>query len=130
MSRNDPLRSPLKRVRGYGSAHDGTHHFWVQRLTAVALLPLLVWLVVSIVRLTDASHDAFVAWAASPLNSMLLLIALVALFWHSMLGVQVVIEDYVHHAGAKLVLLVGSKFAHVFLCAAAVLAALRIAFGS
>ena len=77
MSRNDPLRSPLKRVRGYGSAHDGTHHFWVQRLTAVALLPLLVWLVVSIVRLTDASHDAFVAWAASPLNSMLLLIALV-----------------------------------------------------
>ena len=130
MITRDPYRSPIKRVRGYGSAHDGTHHFWVQRLTAVALVPLLVWLVVSVVGLTDASHGGFVAWVATPLNSMLLVIALVALFWHSMLGVQVVIEDYVHHAGAKLVLLIGSKFAHVFLAAAAIFAVLRITFGS
>lgn len=130
MIRRDALRSPIKHVRGYGSAHDGTHHFWVQRLTAVALVPLLVWLVVSVVGLTDASYDGFTAWVAAPLNSVLLTIALVAMFWHSQLGLQVVIEDYVHHAGAKLILLVGSKFAHIFLAAAGIFAVLRIAFGS
>ena len=80
MIRRDALRSPIKHVRGYGSAHDGTHHFWVQRLTAVALVPLLVWLVVSVVGLTDASYDGFTAWVAAPLNSVLLTIALVAMF--------------------------------------------------
>ena len=129
MMRRDPLRSPIKHVRGYGSAHDGTHHFWVQRLTAVALLPLLVWLCISVVGLRGAAYGAFVEWVATPVNTLFLTIALVALFWHSKLGVQVVIEDYVHHAGAKLVLLIGSAFAHIVLGAAAVLAVARIAFG-
>lgn len=124
------LRSPIKRVRGYGAAHDGTHHFWVQRLTAVALVPLMVWLVVAVVANTGASHAEFTAWVARPLNAVLLLVALGALFWHSMLGLQVVVEDYIHAASLKLATLIVLKFAHLVLGLAAVYAVLRIGLGA
>ena len=130
MSRHDALRSPIKRVRGYGSAHDGTHHFWVQRLTALALVPLLIWLVWSVASLAGTSHAEFTAWVARPLNAVLLVIALVALFWHSMLGLQIVIEDYLHHAPTKLAVLIILKFAHLGLGVAAVYAVLRIGLGA
>ncbi len=129
MSRRDPLRSPIKRVRGYGSAHDGTHHFWVQRLTAVALVPLLVWLVWSVASLSGASHVEFTAWVERPLNAVLLVVALGALFWHSMLGLQVVVEDYIHSAPIKLATLIILKFAHLGLGLAAIYAVLRIGLG-
>ncbi|MEX0900207.1 MAG: succinate dehydrogenase, hydrophobic membrane anchor protein [Gammaproteobacteria bacterium] len=130
MKRHPSLRTPIKRVRGFGSAHDGTHHFWVQRLTAVLLAPLLVWLVWSVVSLAGVSHVGFTEWVARPLNAVLLLISLGALFWHSMLGLQVVVEDYVHNAPLKLATLVILKFAHLVLGLAAVYAVLRIGLGA
>ena len=129
MIRPDALRSPLKRVRGTVAAHDGTHHFWVQRLTAVALLPLLAWLVWSVAALAGASHLEFTGWVARPFNAIALIITLVALFWHSMLGLQVVVEDYIHNAPLKLATLIALKFAHVVLGGVAVYSVLQIGLG-
>jgi len=99
------LKSPLGQVRYLGSARDGTHHWWLQRLTAVALIPLVVWFVISVIAMVGADYLAFQAWVASPLTATLLILLVVATFYHASLGVQVVIEDYVHHGAAKFALL-------------------------
>lgn len=112
------------------SRHDGTHHFWVQRLTAIALVPILIWFVYSVVAHAGASHAEFTMWAARPLNAALIVLALGALFWHSMLGLQVVVEDYIHHAPLKFATLLILKTAHAVLGLAAVYAVLRIALGA
>jgi succinate dehydrogenase / fumarate reductase membrane anchor subunit len=122
-------RAPLGRVRGLGSAKEGVQHWWVQRLTAVALVPLSLWLVVSIIQLAGADHAAVAAWLAAPLPLGLMLVLVVATFWHAQLGLQVVIEDYVHAEAPKIVLLVLVKFACLALGLAAILALLFNAFG-
>ena len=122
-------RTPLGRVRGLGAAKEGVQHWWVQRLTAVALVPLSLWFVASVIRLAGAEHEAVSAWLAAPLPLGLMIVLVVAAFWHAQLGLQVVIEDYVHAEGAKLVLLVLVKFASVALGLAAVLALLFNSFG-
>mgnify|MGYP001224195897 CR=1 FL=1 len=96
------LRSPLARVRHLGSAKDGTNHWWVQRLTALALVPLTLWFVISIIGLLGADHRAMVDWVSNPLTASLLILLLVATFYHAVLGLQVVIEDYVHDRVARL----------------------------
>lgn len=121
------LRSPLGRVLGSGSAKDGTEHWWMQRVTAVGVLLLGGWFLYSLVRLPGFSHAQVVAWAGQPLNGILLVLLSVTLVWHSMLGVQVVIEDYVHGPAVKVFSLVLNKFAHVFLAGAAVFSILLIA---
>ncbi len=87
--------SPLNRVLGLGSAKDGVEHWWAQRLTAVALLPLGLWLVAASVGLNDFGHASVVEWMQAPMNSVLLLLTVLTLTYHSALGVQMVIEDYV-----------------------------------
>jgi succinate dehydrogenase / fumarate reductase membrane anchor subunit len=124
-----PMRTPLGRALGLGSAKEGVGHWWSQRLTALALVPLSLWFVASIISLAGADFVAFTAWVASPLVSVLLILTILATFWHAMLGTQVVIEDYVHGEGAKLALLVLVRFACFALGLAAVFAVLRIAFG-
>ena len=124
------LRSPLSRVLGSGSAREGTEHWWQQRVSAVALLILGLWFAVSIAGLDDFGHPAIAAWAGSPFNAIMLLLLAVTLAWHSMLGVQVVIEDYVHEPGTKVVSLLLSRFAHVFVAIAAVYGILVIGIGS
>lgn len=124
------LRSPLGQVLGSGSARDGTEHWWAQRVSALALVFLGSWFLLSIVRLDSFAHAAVVVWAGSPINSVLLLLLAVTLAWHSALGVQVVIEDYVHGPFLKVVSLVASRFAHVFLAVAAVVAILTLVFGA
>ncbi|MGE0580961.1 MAG: succinate dehydrogenase, hydrophobic membrane anchor protein [Steroidobacteraceae bacterium] len=124
------LRTPLGRVLGLGSAHAGAHHWTVQRATAVALVVLTIWFVVSIVRLPLTDHASVVAWVAHGANPVLLFLLVIAAAWHSQLGVQVVIEDYVHGRHAKPVLLLASTFAHVLIAATAALAVLRIALRS
>lgn len=124
------LRTPLSRVLGRGSAHAGVHHWIVQRSTAVALVVLSIWFVLSIVRLPLADFAAVTAWIAHGANPVLLVLLAAAAAWHSKLGVQVVIEDYVHGRHAKTALLLASVFAHVLVAAAAVLAVLRIAVRS
>ncbi|MGB5247705.1 MAG: succinate dehydrogenase, hydrophobic membrane anchor protein [Woeseia sp.] len=123
------LRSPLGRVLGSGSAKDGTEHFWVQRLTAIALALLGCWFVVSLLQLDDFSRGVLLTWIAAPINSILLALLAITLAWHSLLGVQVVIEDYVHGPFIKVFALIMSKFGHLLAAAVAVYAVLKISFG-
>ncbi|MCC7425496.1 MAG: succinate dehydrogenase, hydrophobic membrane anchor protein [Alphaproteobacteria bacterium] len=122
------LRSPLGRVRGLGSAKEGVSHWWAQRVTAVALVPLTLWFVFSIAVMAGADHAAVRAWIAAPFNTVLLVLLVVATFHHAQLGLQVVIEDYIHAEGAKLVWLLLMKGLCLLLGLTAILSILRIAF--
>jgi succinate dehydrogenase / fumarate reductase membrane anchor subunit len=124
------LVTPLNRVLGLGSAKDGVEHWWRQRLTAVALMVLGAWLAIALATMGDYSYSAVAAWLGRPLNAVLLILTLLALTSHSQLGVQVVIEDYVHARGIKLVSLALATFAHWALAIAGVFAVLKIAFGA
>jgi succinate dehydrogenase / fumarate reductase membrane anchor subunit len=124
------LQSPLGKVRGLGSAGNGVHHWWVQRLTALALLPLAAWLLVSLVTLPSLDFVTLVSWIAGTWTASLLTLFVLIACWHSRLGIQVVLEDYVHDQGLKTLTLVLSGFVHVVLAALGVFAILRIAFGS
>ena len=121
------LRSPLAVVLGRGSAGEGVAHWWAQRLSALALVPLTVWFLIALVRLPLADHAAVTIWIASGWNLVWLVLMLAALCWHSRLGVQVVIEDYVHAPALKLAALLLNSAAHTVLVAAGVYALLRIA---
>jgi len=123
------LRSPLGRVRGLGAAKEGVAHWWAQRLTAIALVPLCLWFVVSVAAMTGADHATVRAWVASPLVASLLVLLIAATFHHAYLGLQVVIEDYVHHEGAKLASLLAIKAAAILLAVIGVLSVLRLLFG-
>ena len=123
------LRTPLRRVLGTGSAKEGVHHWWVQRLTAVALLPLTIWLAVSLLALPSFDHATVTAWMGGSLTALLLILLVLAASWHSQLGLRVVVEDYVPAAGARTVTLAVLSFLHVLLAAAGVFAVLKVALG-
>ncbi len=123
------LRTPLKRALGYGSAKQGVHHFMVQRVTAVALALLAFWVVWMVLQMVHLDHAGAHALVAKPLNAVLLLGFIVAVFWHAQLGLQVVIEDYVHGAGKQVVLQILVKFLCFLGGAASALAVIRIALG-
>jgi succinate dehydrogenase / fumarate reductase membrane anchor subunit len=123
------LKTPLGQVLGHGSAKDGSGHWWIERLTAIALLPLTVWFVWSLLCLPSFAYADVVQWIAGPWTSVLLILFVLAASWHSQLGVQVFIEDYVHGPGSKFLSLLLSNFAHVVVAAAGVFAVLKIAFG-
>ncbi|MCC7198330.1 MAG: succinate dehydrogenase, hydrophobic membrane anchor protein [Gammaproteobacteria bacterium] len=123
------LRSPMSRALGLGSAKEGAGHWWDQRISAVALVVLGVWFLFSIVTLPDLSHATVVTFAGTPWRAVLIALFVAFSAWHSALGVQVVIEDYVHAPVAKVVLLVGVKLVHVVAGAAGVVAALKLGFG-
>jgi succinate dehydrogenase / fumarate reductase, membrane anchor subunit len=124
------LRSPLGRVLGMGAAKEGVHHWWHQRLTSIALVPLSIWFVISLLALPGYDHATLAAWMSHGVTALLLALFVLVAAWHSQLGVQVVIEDYVHGPGSKTLLLVLSSFVHVLLGAAGVLAVLKVAFGA
>lgn len=123
------LRSPLSRARGLGSAKHGVHHFWVQRVSAVALIPLALWFVFSIAMLAakGGSYEAVRYWASYPSVAVTLVLFLAAAAYHSALGVQVVIEDYVSSEGWKIAALMLSKLLHLVVAVAAIFAVLKIA---
>ena len=123
------LRTPLARVRGLGSAKDGTRHFWLQRLTAIALVPLTIWFALSIASLATADQAAVLVWMKSPLSALLMLSFLLAGFWHMKLGLQVVIEDYVHTEWTKITCLVLNTLVSILLALAATLAVLKLLLG-
>jgi succinate dehydrogenase / fumarate reductase membrane anchor subunit len=123
------LRPDLARVRGLGSAKEGVQHWWMQRLSALALIPLTLWLVASLVAQLGAGHAAVTAWIGQPVTVGLLVLTLAATFYHAQLGLQVVIEDYVHNKTAKITSILLVKAACVALGLAGVLAVLFIAFG-
>ena len=123
------LQSPLGQARGLGSAKNGTHHWWMQRVTAIALIPLSLWFVISIIKMTGASYVEAIHWIQSPFNAIMLLLLIIATFHHMQLGLQVVIEDYIHNEGLKVILIVSQKLASFALALAASFAVLKIAFG-
>jgi len=124
--RNRQLRSKLGRVRGLGSTHEGVHHWWAQRMSAVALLPLSLWLIFSLISLTGSDYTVFHAWLSEFGNSVFLVLFLVAMFHHAQLGLQVVIEDYVHSELWKMGLLLCIKYGAVLFAASGVFAVLKI----
>jgi succinate dehydrogenase / fumarate reductase membrane anchor subunit len=122
----DILRSPLGRARGLGSARAGAAHWWAQRLTAVALVPLTLWFIFAVIRLKGADQGAVVAWLASPVALVMLLALIVATFHHLQLGVQVVIEDYVKAPATKLIAILALKAACVLLALACIVSVLKL----
>lgn len=123
------LRSPLGRARGLGSAKEGVTHWWTQRLTAIALVPLTIWFVISVIGNVGADYESMRAWLGTPINATLLILLLVAVFHHAQLGVQVVIEDYVHDHAIKTAGIIATKLLAVALGGYAVVSVLFVAIG-
>ena len=121
------LRTPLSRVSGRGSAGEGVGHWWVQRVTAVALIPLTLWFMISMLGQSLQSYDAMRGWLGQPWVAVLTILLVFTLAWHAKLGVQVVIEDYVHGKGAKTTLLLLSTFLHIGAAVAGIFAILSLA---
>jgi succinate dehydrogenase / fumarate reductase, membrane anchor subunit len=123
------IRTPLARVRGLGAAKDGTHHFWVQRLTAIALIPLTIWFVIVLTGALGMDRAQLAKWMRSPSSAAPLALFLIAGFWHLKLGLQVVIEDYVHHEGWKTGLIIAMNLAVVTLGVTGLASILFLAMG-
>jgi succinate dehydrogenase / fumarate reductase membrane anchor subunit len=121
------MRSQLGRVRGLGSAKSGVHHWKTERLTAIALVPLTVWFVVAVLGMLGAPLPIVAAWAGAPLNAALLLALIAMTFQHTALGLQVVFEDYIHHAGRREAVILLIKGACLLLGLMAAVAVLKLA---
>ena len=123
------MRTPLGMVRGLGSARDGTHHWWMQRVTAISNIPLIIFLIAFVISHLGASRAEMVASVANPLVAILLAFTMISVLWHMRLGLQVVIEDYVHGHGTKLAALLANSFFTAALGIAALYAILKMSFG-
>jgi succinate dehydrogenase / fumarate reductase, membrane anchor subunit len=123
------MRTPLKKVRGLGSSHEGTDHFWRQRLTAVANVPLTLFFVGLLVSLNGADYAQVRSVLANPFVALILIAMLLSALYHMRLGMQVIIEDYVHGEGSKLVLLMLNTFFTIAVGVASIFALLKLAFG-
>ena len=123
------METPLSRVRGLGSARSGAHHWWLERLTSIAAFVLFIWFIASILRLPSLDYGAVTAWLAEPLAAVPMLLLVVATFWHLKLGLQVILEDYVHEEGTKLFWIVLLNFFVIAGGALAFFSVLKIAFG-
>ena len=122
------MRSMLGRARGLGAAKSGTQHWWSQRVSALALIPLALWFVISIFTLIGAPRAVVAAWASGPITAALLLATVAALFQHMYLGVQTVIEDYIHNERQRMVWLLAIKGITALLALAAAVSVLKLAF--
>lgn len=124
------LRSPLAEAQGLGSAKEGASHWWVQRLTSVALVPLVLWFAFSVACLPEMNHAGFSEWLGSPVTATLLILFVVMMFYHLQLGLQVIIEDYVHSPWLKISSLVLMSFGCWVLATAAVISTLKVFLGN
>jgi succinate dehydrogenase / fumarate reductase, membrane anchor subunit len=123
------LRSPLSRVLGLGSAKDGTAHWWAQRVTAVALVPLTLWFVFSLLTLPDFDYETVRTWLSVPITGFLSVLLVAVMSYHSYLGTIVIIEDYVISSGMKVLSLMTLRFLYVLAGGAAMFAIFRVVFG-
>jgi succinate dehydrogenase / fumarate reductase membrane anchor subunit len=124
------METPIARVRGLGSAKAGAHHWWLERLSSVALLVLFIWLIASILRLPDLSYGTVREWLADPLAALPMLLLVATTFWHAKMGMQVIIEDYVHEAGNKAFAIAVLNFFMIAGAGLAIFAVLKIAFAA
>lgn len=130
LDKKDVLKDPLKRAKGYGSAHHGVEHWWAQKVTALANIPLILWLVWSIIDLysAGASYQAFTGWVAAPLNAILLIALFANVLYHARLGGEVIVEDYISCGWFKRAKLIGGKLFFALLTIASIFSILKIAF--
>ena len=124
------IRTPLAAARGLGSAKSGTGHFWSQRVSAVALVPLTLWFVISLVAHVGADYASVTSWLSSPLVAVLMIVYLAAIYYHSQLGLQVVAEDYIHTEWLKMATIVVLQFINILLAVAAIISVLMIVLGA
>ena len=124
------FRTPLSKVKGLGSAKEGTSHFWVQRLTAIALIPLVLWLCFSIAALPGMDYVAIREWLSQPFNAIVMVLFMTAGFYHARLGLQVIIEDYIGSHGSRITAIIAVNFVAAALGATGVFSVLRIALAS
>jgi succinate dehydrogenase / fumarate reductase membrane anchor subunit len=121
--------TPIKRVRGLGSAHHGAHHWLVQRFTAIGNLVLSIWLIASIIGLPDLSYATVSKWLAQPVSATAMILLVISTFWHARLGLQVLIEDYLHNSGTKFAALAALNLTVIGGCAFAIFSVASLAFG-
>lgn len=127
---NKGIKTPLARARGLGSAKDGTTHWFHQRLTAVANLALMLWLLWSFVSLQGFDYETVSAWLAMPVNAVLMILALLSVFYHAALGTQVIAEDYIHCEGMKIAALIALKLGFVAAAVVCIFSILKIVFSA
>lgn len=131
MSKNNhSILSDMKKAKGLGSAHSGTHHWLMQRVTAIANIPLIFWAVYAVFKLQGASHADFVTFFTSPMNAVLAILFILNSFYHAVLGNQVIVEDYIHCQCFKMMKLIGMKLFFVALGVATIFSILKMAFMS
>jgi succinate dehydrogenase / fumarate reductase, membrane anchor subunit len=123
------LRSPLSRVQGLGSAKDGTAHWWAQRVTAVALIPLTLWFFISLLTLPGLDFETVRTWLSVPISGFLGMLLVAVLTYHSYLGTQVIVEDYITSSGMKILSLMVLRFLYVLAGGAGIFAILRVVLG-
>jgi succinate dehydrogenase / fumarate reductase, membrane anchor subunit len=123
------LRTPLGRARGLGSAKEGLHHWWVQRLTALALIPLTVWFVASVVGLAGSGYEEFAGWLSTPCNATVMILFLGVTFHHAQSGMQVVLEDYISDHGSRIASIIVVKFICYGLASLSIVSTLIVTFG-
>jgi len=128
--RSPQMRSPLGRAFGLGSAKEGVEHWWRQRVTALALVPLVLWFVIAVIGMIGADRAAMVAWMHNPMPAVLMILLIVATFYHAALGLQVVIEDYVHGEAVRIGTLVVMRLLCVVFVVRGILAVLKLALGA
>ena len=124
------LRTPLSKAMGLGAAGEGAAHWWMQRLTAVALVPLTLWFAFSVAMIDELDHTNFVAWVESPLVSILLILLIVTGFYHMQLGLKVIVEDYMHVKWMKLTGIILVNFVCILLMVAGIMSVLKIVLGA
>lgn len=124
------FRTPLKKVKGLGSAKEGTSHFWAQRVTAIAMVPLVLWLGFSVAALPGMDYVAIREWLSQPFNAIVMILFMIAGFYHARLGLQVVIEDYIGPHGPRTAAIIAVNFAAAALGVTGVFSVLRIALAS
>ncbi|MBI1326596.1 MAG: succinate dehydrogenase, hydrophobic membrane anchor protein [Alphaproteobacteria bacterium] len=124
------MKTPMARARGLGSSGTGTHHWLQERISSVALIPLFIWAIWSAVFLAGADYFIFTGWLSEPINSVLMILLIILTAYHAALGLGVVIEDYVHHEGAKMIMLIAQKLFFFALAIAGLFSVCKIAFGA
>lgn len=125
---NHGIKTSLAKARGLGSAHHGAEHWMIERVTSLALIPLVIWLVFSIISLTGADYETFTLWLLRPVNAIMMLLFIMVSFYHAALGCQVIMDDYIHHEGLKMISVIIMKLAFVALGVACIFSVLKIAF--
>ena len=125
------IKTPLARAKGLGSTHEGVEHWVNQRITAIANIPLMIWLVWSVVtHLKDSSYDVFTQWLAQPLNSILMILAIISVFYHAALGSQVIAEDYISNEAMRFAKLIGIKLFFLAGAITCIFCVIKISLGS